>query len=64
MLYIVVDDLRPELPVYGQNNIVTPHLTALAQRGVTYDRAYCQQAVNDRKKERKKERKKNQERQW
>lgn len=45
VLYIVVDDLRPELPPYGHTFIHAPHITALAKRGVTFNRAYCQQAV-------------------
>jgi hypothetical protein len=44
-LYIVVDDLRVELPIYGQQNIVAPHLQALAARGTVFDRAYCNQPV-------------------
>ena len=45
VLYIVVDDLRPELPFYGQSNIAAPHLSALANRSLIFDRAYCQQPV-------------------
>ena len=45
ILYIVVDDLRPELPAYGQAQIHAPHTTALARRGLTFDRCYCQQPV-------------------
>ena len=45
VLYIVVDDLRVELPMYGQPEIQTPHLSALAQRGVVFDRVYCNQPV-------------------
>ena len=45
VLYIVVDDLRVELPMYGQPEIQTPHLSALAERGVVFDRVYCNQPV-------------------
>eukprot|EP00041_Stephanoeca_diplocostata_P021301 m.493376 g.493376 ORF g.493376 m.493376 type:complete len:574 (+) comp21793_c0_seq4:238-1959(+) len=45
VVYIVVDDLRPELPIYGQDYVYAPHLSALAARGLTFDHAYCQQAV-------------------
>ena len=45
VLYIVVDDLRVELPMYGQQEIQAPNLVALAQRGVVFDRAYCNQPV-------------------
>ena len=45
VLFIAVDDLRPELGCYGCKEIVTPHIDALASEGVTFTRAYCQQAV-------------------
>ena len=44
VLFIMADDLRPELGCYG-SVAVTPHLDALARRGVLFQRAYCQQAV-------------------
>jgi len=44
VLFIMADDLRPELGCYG-SVAVTPHLDALAKRGVLFQRAYCQQAV-------------------
>lgn len=37
----MMDDLRPELSVYGQNQIISPNIDALAKSGVTFDRAYC-----------------------
>lgn len=46
ILSIVVDDLRPELlKAYGQQHLVTPHLDRLANGGLVFQRAYCQQAV-------------------
>lgn len=45
VLYIVVDDLRVELPMYGQLAIQAPHLMALAKRGMVFDRAFCNQPV-------------------
>ena len=40
VLYIVVDDLRVELPMYGQRHIQAPHLEGLAARGMVFDRAF------------------------
>jgi Sulfatase len=45
ILFIAVDDLRPELGCYGVEEIITPNIDALAARGVVFNRAYCQQAV-------------------
>ncbi len=44
ILFIAVDDLRPELATYGAE-VKTPHLDRLAATGVRFDRAYCNQAV-------------------
>lgn len=45
ILFIAVDDLRPELGCYGANHIKSPHIDALAASGQLFERAYCQQAV-------------------
>jgi len=45
VLFIAVDDLRPELGCYGAKAIKTPNMDHLARSGVTFARAYCQQAV-------------------
>ena len=45
LLYIVFDDLRPELGAYGLPNRHTPNLDRLADGGTVFDRAYAQQAV-------------------
>jgi arylsulfatase A-like enzyme len=45
VLFIAVDDLRPEFGAYGREYIHSPNLDRIAKRGVTFRRAYCQQAV-------------------
>ncbi|MEZ6057688.1 MAG: sulfatase [Planctomycetaceae bacterium] len=45
VLFIAVDDLRPELKCYGSQQMLTPNLDRLAARGVLFQRAYCQVAV-------------------
>lgn len=45
ILFIPVDDLRPEFGAYGDLTILTPNMDRLAEEGVTFTRAYCQQAV-------------------
>ncbi|MDF1823953.1 MAG: sulfatase [Verrucomicrobiales bacterium] len=45
VLFIVADDLNCALGPYEDQIAVTPNLDRLAARGVTFTRAYCQQAV-------------------
>jgi len=46
VVYIVVDDLRPQLNVaYGQTEMVTPSLDVLASRAAVFERGYAQFAV-------------------
>ena len=45
ILFIAVDDLRPEFGAYGANDIKSPNLDRIAKQGITFNRSYCQQAV-------------------
>ena len=45
VLFIAVDDMRPELGCYGNKIIKTPNMDRLAARGTIFNHAYCQQAV-------------------
>lgn len=47
ILFIAVDDLRPQIlnakiPIYNTDLMVTPNLDRLAHAGAVFDRAYCQ----------------------
>ncbi len=41
VLFIAVDDLRPQLNCYGKSFMKTPNFDALAKRSVLFERAYC-----------------------
>ncbi|MEO1011801.1 MAG: sulfatase, partial [Bacteroidota bacterium] len=45
ILFIAVDDLRPELGAYGSEVAITPNMDKLAGQGLLFERAYCQQAI-------------------
>lgn len=45
ILFIVVDDLKPLLGIYGEEHIQSPNIDRLGKMGVTFTHAYCQQAV-------------------
>ena len=45
VLYLVFDDLRPDLSFYGAGWMHTPNLQRLAESGTTFERAYCQETV-------------------
>ncbi|MFC2109497.1 sulfatase [Bacteroidota bacterium] len=42
ILFIAIDDLRPELGTYGSNHIISPNIDQLAKEGVQFNKAYCQ----------------------
>ena len=46
ILFIAVDDLRPELSCYGADYMHTPNIDRLASKGTLFQQAYCQQAVS------------------
>lgn len=44
ILMFAVDDLRPMLGCYGDDRVATPHIDALAESGMLFERAYCNYA--------------------
>ncbi|GMH94149.1 hypothetical protein TrVE_jg12622 [Triparma verrucosa] len=46
IIHIQIDDLRTEIGAYNPNHVIhTPNIDKLAAQGVTFDRAYAQQAL-------------------
>ncbi len=45
VLFIAIDDLRPELGCYDSPIAKTPVMDELASQGLLFNRAYCQQAI-------------------
>ncbi len=45
VLFIALDDLNAEVSSFGSDVAITPNLDKLAERGTSFQHAYCQQAV-------------------
>jgi iduronate 2-sulfatase len=45
ILFIPIDDLRPQLNCYGHPQMITPHIDRLAAAGTLFERPYCQVPV-------------------
>lgn len=41
ILFIAVDDLRPEINCFGASQIISPNLDRLAEQSLIFNRAYC-----------------------
>ena len=41
VLFIAIDDLRPELGCYGQEHILSPNIDRIAQTGIVFNKTYC-----------------------
>lgn len=46
ILFVIVDDLRLQAGVFGQNQMLTPNIDKLGQEGMVFNRAYCQVPVS------------------
>lgn len=45
VLFIPVDDLRPQLGCFGNKQMISPNIDHLAKNGMVFERAYCQQPI-------------------
>lgn len=45
VLFIAIDDMRPEFNCYGESHIKSPNVDRLASKGLLFERAYCQQPI-------------------
>lgn len=45
VLFIAIDDLRPELACYGVDEIITPNIDKIAADGAVFMNAYCNASV-------------------
>lgn len=46
VLFLIMDDLRPELNCYGAHYMTTPNIDRLARQGVMFENAYCNVPVS------------------
>lgn len=46
VLFLIMDDLRPELNCYGVHYMKTPNIDKLARQGVMFENAYCNVPVS------------------
>ena len=45
IIFVAFDDLKPILGCYGDKMVKSPNIDKLAQQGITFTNAHCQQAV-------------------
>ena len=45
ILFLAIDDLRPEIGAYGSKIAITPNLDKLAGNGLLFNNAYCQEPI-------------------
>ena len=45
VLFIPIDDLRPQLACYGREQMVTPNIDQIARDGIIFTRSFCQVPV-------------------
>jgi len=45
VIFIAIDDLRPELGCYESRHIQSPNIDTFAKQGIVFERAYCQVPV-------------------
>jgi iduronate 2-sulfatase len=45
VLFISVDDLRPELGCYGKASMITPNIDRIAAQGTVFENTFCQTSI-------------------